>query len=188
RALAPPSRRGVADGGRGDEILSGIVLAGLPNILGRLAAWIHLLASASRRPARADIDLAIAAAPVRRSDRRHVPGKDAILGMRPVEGTVGKIEIGVRLAKFSDGLRRCCRASAWKSDTRRGREHQGKVRCVHRKVPIPFCADAQLTEWTRRKLGHYSMPLAVYRGRARHRSRCCCILRCCSSLIASNAC
>ena len=48
------------DGSRGDEILSGIVLAGLPDILGRLAAWIHLLASASRRPAGIDIDLAIA--------------------------------------------------------------------------------------------------------------------------------
>ena len=107
----------------GDEILSGIVVAGLPDILGRLAAWIHLLASASRRPAGADKDLAIAAAPVRRPDRRHVPGKDAILVMRPVEGTVREIEIWVRLAKFIDGLRRCCRASAWKGDTRRGREH-----------------------------------------------------------------
>src|SRR6185312_1432753 len=123
RALAPPSRRGVADSGGGDEILSGIVLAGLPNILGRLAAWIHLLASASRRPARADIDLATAAAPVRRPDRRHVPGKDAILVMRPVEGTVGEIEIWVRLAKFTDGLRGGYIESAWKTDTRGGREH-----------------------------------------------------------------
>src|SRR6185312_137335 len=156
RALAPPSRRGVADDSGGDKVLSGIVLARLPDILGRLAAWIHLLASASRRAAGADIDLTIAAAPVRRPDRRHVSGKDAILVMRPVEGTVREIKIWVRPAKFIDGLWRCCRASAWKGDTRRGREHQGKVRCVHRK--LPFCADAQLAEWTRRKSGHYSMP------------------------------
>jgi hypothetical protein len=66
-----------------------------------------------------------------------------MLVLLPVEGTVREIEIWVRPAKFRDGLWRCCRASAWRGDARRGREDQGKERCVHRKAPTPFCADAQ---------------------------------------------
>src|SRR3546814_10727767 len=65
-APATPGRRGIGNDRDCHEILSGIVLASLPDIPGRRAARIHRLAGAPRSATEADIYFAVHAAPIRR--------------------------------------------------------------------------------------------------------------------------
>src|SRR3546814_207001 len=117
-APATPGRRGIGNDRDCHEILSGIVLASLPDIPGRRAARIHRLAGAPRSATEADIYFAVHAAPIRRPDCDHLLWKGAMPMFRPVKRTAGKTEVWISPTNRGEAVR-LCSARRRAGDTRR---------------------------------------------------------------------